>query len=89
MIEQDGKENELTLFWLSKNCDPENIAVTLQRELMKTGRGAMITVAAAVTYEGHWWGQRGHGGESGMFVVWVAAEPKGRKCSRRKTGNDS
>ena len=53
MIEQDGKENELTLFWLSKNCDPENIAVTLQRELMKTGRGAMITVAAAVTYEGH------------------------------------
>lgn len=28
MIEKDGKENELALFWLPKNYDPENIAVT-------------------------------------------------------------
>lgn len=64
MIEQDGKENELALFWLPKNCDPENIAVTLQTERAdenrKGGRdysGSSGDIwGALIGAQGTWWG---------------------------------
>lgn len=61
---------------------------TLERD-EENKKGGIMRVAAAVTHSGHWWWQRVMGWRVRMFVVLVAEEPKGIKCSPRKPEKES
>lgn len=80
MIEKNGKENELALFWLPKNCDPENITVTwetLESADENKGRGAQLERWQQWHIQGTDGGRGGWAGESGCLLLVRLRSQKG------------